>query len=85
MPIDATVEVTLGMLGAALTKNKESPDENPRTSLFERIQSSIERRLDDPDLSPFTIARTHNISVRYVLFENIEIGTSRESQNRCAG
>ena len=44
------------MLGAALTKNKELPDENPRTSLFERIRSFIEKRLDDPDMSPSTVA-----------------------------
>ena len=54
-PADAAVEVTLDMLGAALTKNKESPDENPRTSLFERIRSFIEKRLDDPDMSPSTV------------------------------
>jgi AraC-like DNA-binding protein len=65
-PVDAAMEVTLDMLGAALTKNKESPDKNPRTSLFERIRAFIERRLDDPDLSPSTIAQTHNISVRYL-------------------
>jgi AraC family transcriptional activator of tynA and feaB len=65
-PADAAVEVTLDMLGAALTKNKESPDENPRTSLFERIRSFIEKRLDDPDMSPSTVARAHGISVRYL-------------------
>jgi AraC-like DNA-binding protein len=64
-PADAAVEVTLDMLGAALTKNKESPDENPRTSLFERIRSFIEKRLDDPDMSPSTVARAHSISVRW--------------------
>jgi AraC-like DNA-binding protein len=65
-PVDAAVEITLDMLGAALTKNKESPDENPRTSLFERIGAFIEKRLDDPDLSPPSIARAHSISVRYL-------------------
>jgi AraC-like DNA-binding protein len=65
-PGDAAVEVALGMLGAALTKNKESLDQNPRTSLFERIRVFIEKRLDDPDLSPSTIARAHSISVRYL-------------------
>jgi hypothetical protein len=63
-PSDAALEVTLEMLGAAMTKNKESLDENPRTSLFERIRVFIERRLDDTDLSPSTIARAHSISVR---------------------
>jgi AraC-like DNA-binding protein len=65
-PCDAAVELTLEMLGAALTKNKESQDENPRTSLFERIRVFIEKRLDDSDLSPSAIARTHNISIRYL-------------------
>jgi AraC-like DNA-binding protein len=65
-PSDAALEVTLEMLGAAMTKNKESLDENPRTSLFERIRVFIERRLDDTDLSPSTIARAHSISVRYL-------------------
>jgi AraC family transcriptional regulator, positive regulator of tynA and feaB len=65
-PSDAAVEVTLDMLGAALTKNGESLDENPRTNLFERIRVFIEKRLDDPDLSPSTIAHAHSISVRYL-------------------
>jgi AraC-like DNA-binding protein len=63
---DAAVEITLDMLGAALTKNKESSDATPRTSLFERVRAFIEKRLDDPDLSPSTIARAHGISVRYL-------------------
>jgi hypothetical protein len=65
-PCDASLDVTLDMLGAALTKNKESLDENPRTSLFERIRIFIEKRLADTDLSPSTIARPHSISVRYL-------------------
>ncbi len=65
-PGDAAVEVTLEMLGAALTRNKESLDRNPRTSLFERIRAFIEKRLDEPDLSPSTIAGAHGISVRYL-------------------
>jgi AraC-like DNA-binding protein len=62
----AAVELTLEMLGAALTKNKESQDESPRASLFERIRVFIEKRLDDADLSPSTIARMNSISVRYL-------------------
>jgi AraC-like DNA-binding protein len=65
-PVDAAVEVTLEMLGAALTKNKECSDENPRTNLFERLRAFIEKRLDDPELSPATIARAHSISIRYL-------------------
>jgi AraC-like DNA-binding protein len=65
-PGDAALEVTLEMLGAAMTKNKESLDDNPRTSLFERTRLFIEKKLDDTDLSPSTIARAHSISVRYL-------------------
>jgi AraC-like DNA-binding protein len=65
-PGDAAVEVTLDMLGAALTKNKESLDENPQTSLVKRIRAFVEKRLEDPDLSPSTIAQAHRISVRYL-------------------
>jgi AraC-like DNA-binding protein len=65
-PCDAALEVMLDMLGAALTNNKESLNENPRTSLFERIRVFIEKRLDDTDLSPSTIARAHSISIRYL-------------------
>jgi AraC-like DNA-binding protein len=65
-PSDAALEVTLEMLGAAMTKNRESLDQNPRTSLFERIRVFIEKRLDHTDLSPSTIARAHSISVRYL-------------------
>jgi AraC-like DNA-binding protein len=65
-PGDAAVDVTLEMLGAALTKSKESEDEGPRSGLLERIRAFIERRLADSGLSPSTIARAHNISVRYL-------------------
>jgi AraC-like DNA-binding protein len=63
-PGDAAVELTLDMLSAALTKNKESLDRNPRISLFERVRAFIEKRLDGPELSPSTIARAHSILVR---------------------
>jgi AraC-like DNA-binding protein len=65
-PGDDAVELALDMLGAALTKNKESLDEHPQTSLFDRIWGIHRKRLDDPELSPSTIARAHSISVRYL-------------------
>lgn len=65
-PGDAAVDLTLEMLGTALAKSQESQDEGRRTTLLERIRMFIERRLDDSDLSPSTIARAHNISVRYL-------------------
>lgn len=85
----AAVELALEMLGTALTKNKESQDETPRASLFERIRVSIEKRLDDVDLSPSTIAQTHGISVRYLhlLFSErgVTVGSSIRSRRlaRC--
>jgi AraC-like DNA-binding protein len=63
---DTAMDVTLDMLGAALTKSRESSDTAPRTNLFERIRAFIEKRLDDADLSPAMIAGTHHISVRYL-------------------
>jgi hypothetical protein len=42
----AAVDLTLEMLGAALTKSKESRDTHPRARLFERICTFIEKRLD---------------------------------------
>jgi AraC-like DNA-binding protein len=64
--VDSAVEITLELLGAALTKTKESLHEGPRTNLFERIRAFIDKRLDDSDLSAATIARKHGISVRYL-------------------
>jgi hypothetical protein len=44
-PAEAAVELTLGLLGAALTRHRESSDIGPRTNLYQRITSFIEKRL----------------------------------------
>jgi AraC-like DNA-binding protein len=49
-----------------LTQHRESSNIGPRTSLYQRIASFIEKRLDDPELSPVMFARTHHISTRYL-------------------
>ncbi|MDX6464317.1 MAG: hypothetical protein QOE55_8014 [Acidobacteriaceae bacterium] len=65
-PAGAAVELTLDLLGAALTQHRESSIIGPRTDLFQRITSFIEKRLDDPELSPVMLSRTHHISTRYL-------------------
>ena len=65
-PTGVAVELTLDLLGAALTQHRESSIIGPRTDLFQRITSFIEKRLDDPELSPVMLSRTHHISTRYL-------------------
>jgi AraC-like DNA-binding protein len=65
-PAGAAVELTLGLLGAALTQHRESSNIGPRTNLYQRITSFVEKRLGDPELSPMMLARTHHISTRYL-------------------
>jgi AraC-like DNA-binding protein len=60
------VGVTLDMLAAAMTRSKESVCLTPRTTLFDRVRTYIDKRLDQPDLSPATIAAAHHISTRYL-------------------
>ncbi|WP_433273861.1 helix-turn-helix domain-containing protein [Actinosynnema sp. CS-041913] len=45
---------------------RETPVENDRSGLPDRILAYCEANLADPDLSPRTIARAHRISVRYL-------------------
>ena len=65
-PAEAAVELTLGLLSAALTRHRELSNIGTRTDLYQRITSFIERRLDDPELSPMMLAQTHHISTRYL-------------------
>jgi AraC-like DNA-binding protein len=65
-PAGAAVKLTLDLLGAALTQHRESSTIGPRTDLYQRIMSFIEKRLDDPELSPVMLAQTHHISTRYL-------------------
>ena len=65
-PPGPAVELTLDLLGAALTRHRESSAIEPRTDIYRRITSFIEKRLDDPELSPVMLARAHRISTRYL-------------------
>ena len=65
-PAEAAVELTLGLLSAALTRHRESSNIGTRTNLYQRITSFIEKRLDDPELSPMMIAQAHHVSTRYL-------------------
>ena len=65
-PAEAAVELTLGLLSAALTRHRESSNIGTRTNLYQRITSFIEKRLDDPELSPVMLARAHHVSTRYL-------------------
>lgn len=63
---DNLIRVTLDMLAAALLRSKESHSSSSRTTLFDRLKVYIDKRLDDPELSPYSIAQAHHISVRYL-------------------
>jgi AraC-like DNA-binding protein len=75
-PIGEAVELTLGMLGAALTRHRESNNIARRTSLHRRLTSFIEEQLADPNLSPAMIAQKHHISPRYLHVIFSEHGTT---------
>jgi AraC-like DNA-binding protein len=72
----AAVELTLGLLGAALTQRRESSNIGPRTSLYQRVTSFIDSRLGDLELSPTMLARAHHISTRYLHLIFSERGTT---------
>jgi AraC-like DNA-binding protein len=74
--IGIAVKLTLDMLGAALTHQRESNNIAPRTSLYRRLTSFIEEQLADPDLSPAMIAQKHHISPRYLHLIFSEQGTT---------
>jgi AraC-like DNA-binding protein len=74
--IGTAVELTLSMLGAALTQHRESTNIAPRTNLYRRLTSFIEERLADPDLSPTMLAQKHHISPRYLHLIFSEQGTT---------
>jgi AraC-like DNA-binding protein len=63
--LDLFAAVLAGRLDRAL------PAPNRQRALQTRLEAYVERRLDDPDLSPQAIADAHFISVRYLhrLFE----------------
>jgi AraC-like DNA-binding protein len=75
-PTETAVELTLSMLGAALTQHRESNNIAPRTSLFRRLTAFIEEHLANPDLSPAMVALKHHISPRYLHLIFSEQGTT---------
>jgi AraC-like DNA-binding protein len=67
-------------------RNEEQGTEDGRTRnfLLRRVREYIDQNLGDPALSPETVAKAHNISVRYLhrLFEEEGITVSRLIQRR---
>ncbi len=63
---DNLIRVTVDMLAAALLRDKESHSPSSRTTLFDRIKVYVDKRLNDSELSPASIAQAHHISVRYL-------------------
>lgn len=75
-PAGSAIELTLDLIGAALTKHRESNNIGLRMNLYQRLTAFIERRLGDPELSPTMLARTHHISTRYLHLVFSEHGTT---------
>ncbi len=62
---EVAIDMALDLVGLALDNITE--DESAmRTTLYERILRYIDRRIQDPDLSPGVIADVHGISRRYL-------------------
>jgi AraC-like DNA-binding protein len=74
--IDSAAELTLDLVGSALSRQKESRAVKSRLNLFQRITAFIERRLEDTQLSPLAIAQAHHISIRYLYMVFSERGTT---------
>ncbi|WP_315835880.1 acetamidase/formamidase family protein [Bradyrhizobium prioriisuperbiae] len=71
---DAWTTIGLGLaeMLLALLRQTNGPDTGAQASLFHRICGTIERKLDDPDISLARIAQIEGISERYLqkLFES---------------
>lgn len=71
-PVDAARlgTVVTDLLTAALAQHLDDPatvpDDSRRTALLTGVQAFIQRHLDDPDLSPRSIAAAHHVSVSYL-------------------
>ena len=74
--VGPAIELTLGMLSAALTRHGDSSNIAPRITLYRRLTSFIEDQLADPDLSPAKIAHKHHISLRYLHLTFSDQGTT---------
>jgi AraC family transcriptional regulator, positive regulator of tynA and feaB len=73
------VDATLELLAACLQARDARPLTPARKALLATVKNYIERHLDDPLLSPQTIAAACGISLRYLhlLFADEEISVSR--------
>ncbi|GAB7030205.1 helix-turn-helix domain-containing protein [Streptomyces sp. NPDC021749] len=69
------IDLLSALLAHALDAEETLAPEARRRSLVLRIQSFIQQRLFDPDLTPRTVAAAHHISVSYLhrLFEDEEV------------
>lgn len=64
---DRLSRVGLELIGALLaTELDRAPVQEPRAVLLRRVQAYIEQHLEDPELSPGSIAAAHFISVRHL-------------------
>lgn len=64
--ITTALGTAVELFGAFVESTRSNKPALPRTSLIERITAFIERRLDDPDLTPTMIAESQGISLRYL-------------------
>lgn len=92
--VRSRLSTTLLDLLAATLANELGDDSTatpnqPHQVLLMRVTAFIEQHLDDPDLSPSTIAAAHNVSVRYLhrLFQPQDVGVAgwirRRKLERC--
>jgi AraC-like DNA-binding protein len=67
----AVIDLFTVALAARLDRGGRVPPEVRQRALLQRVHAFIEARLDNPELSPTTVAAAHYISVRslYKLFE----------------
>ncbi|MBH1934319.1 helix-turn-helix domain-containing protein [Streptomyces sp. AV19] len=75
------------LLAALVDEHAEGEDDRPvaaRDHLLPVVRRYIDEHLDDPGLTPETVARAHRISVRYLhrLFEGEGVTVSRLIQRR---
>jgi len=59
-------EMTLALIGAAMSAHGPTADNAPRAALFGRIVTYIDRNLEDSALKPSQIANSLGISLRYL-------------------
>jgi AraC-like DNA-binding protein len=67
----ATLDLLTVALAGRLDPGGELPRDIPQRALMVRVRAYIEDQLDNPDLTPATLAQAHHVSVRhlYKLFE----------------